>query len=65
MPKTNGYVQRQTVNGEFSPRINSEVNKLLDIYCKINGLNKTQYVNDLIARELEAKFRKLQEPMDN
>ena len=65
MPKTNGYFPRRSVNGEFSPRINSDNNKLLDIFCKINGLNKTQYVNDIVAKELESKFQKLQETKED
>lgn len=48
-------------NGEFSPKIQKEVNILLTIYCKMNGLNKTHYVNALVMKDMEEKFKKLKE----
>ena len=59
MPKTNAFVSRESKNGEFSCHIKKDVNKLLDIYCKVNGLNKTQYVNDVLQKEMEERFKVL------
>ena len=61
MPKTCGYVRRDTRSGEFSPRIKPAVNAKLDIYCKVNGLNKTKCVNDIVDAWLEKKFERLNE----
>ena len=48
MPKTNEYIARQSKNGEFSPRIRKEINLMLDMYCKINAYNKTDFVNNVL-----------------
>lgn len=56
MPKTTSYIARDSKNGEFSPRITKDNNIRLDIFCKINGLNKSQYVNDLVAKDMDEKF---------
>lgn len=61
MPKTNEYLGRQSENGVFSCHVKKEVNSMLDMYCKINGYNKTAYVNDLIERDMLIKFGKLKE----
>lgn len=61
MPRTSGYVKRDTRNGEFSPRIKPAVNVKLDIYCKVNGLNKTKVVNEIVDAWLEEKFERLNE----
>lgn len=61
MPRTNGYVGRDSKTGEFSCTINKDVNKMLDIYCRINGFNKTRFVNDLIRDKMEEVYNKLKD----
>lgn len=61
MPKTTEYLGRQSENGTFSCHIKKEVNAMLDMYCRINGLNKTAYVNSLIENNMIEKFDKLKE----
>lgn len=61
MPKTNEYIARQSKNGEFSPRIRKEINLMLDMYCKINACNKTDFVNNVLESVLTEKFYKLKE----
>lgn len=65
MPKTNSYINRTSQNGEFSPRITKDNNARLDIFCKINGLNKSQYINDLVAKDMDEKFAALKMNPDN
>lgn len=50
---------KRSKNGEFSPKIKEDNNKYLDIYCKINNLNKTQFVNQIIAEKMEELFERL------
>lgn len=62
MPKREfGFKHTESKNGEFSPRITKENNRYLDIYCSINGLNKTIFVNDLIKEKMTEIFQKLKE----
>lgn len=61
MPKTTDYIGRQSENGTFSCHVKKEVNAMLDMYCRINGLNKTAYVNALIESDMMQKFSKLKE----
>ena len=56
-----GYKNTESKNGEFSPRITKENNKYLDIYCSINGLNKTTFVNEIVKEKMEEVFEKLKE----
>lgn len=56
-----GFKHTESKNGEFSPRINKENNKYLDIYCSINGLNKTLFVNEIIKEKMQQVFGKLKE----
>ena len=34
-------------------------------FCKINGLNKSQYINDLVAKDMDEKFGALKMNPDN
>ena len=62
MQKRNyGYKNTESKNGEFSPRITKENNKYLDIYCSINKLNKTAFVNDIVKEKMTDIFGKLRE----
>lgn len=61
MPKTNEYLGRQSENGVFSCHIKREINFMLDMFCRINGYNKTAYVNKLIEDDMAEKFNKLKE----
>lgn len=61
MPRTQGYVGRESKNGEFSCHIKGEINRMLDIYCKVNGKNKTAFVNEVIAEKMSDAFLKLKE----
>ena len=65
MPRTNTYVNREAKNGEFSCHIRKDVNVLLDIYCKFNGINKTAYVNALIEEKMGQVFNRLVEEVSN
>ena len=55
------YKNVSSENGTFSCHVKKEINNKLDIYCRINGINKTAYVNELIDKDMEQKFRKLKE----
>jgi hypothetical protein len=48
MPKTNGYVKRETRDGEFSGRLKKENAAVLDLYCRVNGINKTTMLNKIV-----------------
>lgn len=61
MPKTDGFINRDSKNGEFSAHVSKENNRLLTIFCQINGYNKTSYVNKLIAEDMRSKFNVLKE----
>ena len=61
MPDTSKYVNKRSNDGTFSCKISPSVNKMLDIYCEINDINKTALVNDTLDRLLREKFSKLKE----
>jgi len=61
MPKTDGFINRDSKNGEFTAHITRENNLLLTIYCKLNGFNKTSYINKLVADDMATKFSILRE----
>lgn len=61
MPRTDSYTNRESKNGEFSCHIRKEVNTLLTVYCKVNNINKTVYVNEVIERDMLSKFNRLVE----
>lgn len=61
MPKTQDYVKRESKSARAHVDIRADVNKLLDIYCKINNKNKTVYVNEIIEKEMQTVFEKLRE----
>ena len=63
MPKTKEYLGRQSENGTFSCHIKKEINVMLDMFCKINKINKTAYVNTLIENDMIQKFNKLKEEL--
>lgn len=65
MPKTNNYTGIKSENGTFSCHVNKDVNFMLDMYCKINQINKTAYVNELIYRDMQEKFNRLKEDKKN
>ena len=48
MPKTKGYVKRETRDGEFSGRLKKENAAVLDLYCRVNGINKTTMLNKIV-----------------
>ena len=60
-----GYKNVKSESGEFSCHIKKEINDKLNIFCRINGINKTAYVNQLIENEMERKFTKLKEDNGN
>ena len=59
MPKTNEYLGRESKNGVFSCHIKAEINLMLDLYCKVNGKNKTAYVNEILQKDMLEKFDRL------
>ena len=61
MPKTNGYVKRNTKDGEFSCHISKDVNQMLDLYCRLKKKNKTAVVNAIVRSEMEKVFGELVE----
>lgn len=61
MPKSMNYVDRDNRSGEYNCHIRPEVNNLLDVYCRLNGINKAQYVNSLVERDMAEKFAKVKE----
>ena len=56
-----GYKNTKSKNGEFSPRITKENNMYLDLYCSINGLNKTAFVNEIVNEKMVQIFEKLKD----
>ena len=64
MSKNIGYrnVSKQNRRG-FTPDIRPDVNAMLDIYCRINGKNKTHCVNDILENYLIVKFQALREEL--
>ena len=53
------YIRKYSKNGEFSPSITKENNVRLSLYCEINNINKTAYVNKLIEEDMKKKFEVL------
>lgn len=45
----------------FQPDIKQDVNDMLDIYCRINDINKTHLVNDILRDWMLDKFEVLRE----
>ena len=56
-----GYKNCNSENGTFSCHIKKETNTKLDIYCRINGINKTAFVNEMVDKKMEEMFSKLKE----
>jgi len=65
MPKTNGYVKRDSKTGESTVRLNRDVTALLDIYCKYTNQTKQTVVNREVKRILNVYFEKLREAADD
>lgn len=62
MAKQHGYRNgRRAQDGMFQPDIRQDVNDMLDIYCRINDINKTRLVNDILRDWLLDKFVVLRE----
>lgn len=62
MAKQHGYRNvRRAHDGMFQPDIKQDVNDMLDIYCRINDINKTHLVNDILRDWLLDKFEVLRE----
>jgi len=62
MAKQHGYRNgRRAQDGMFQPDIKQDVNDMLDIYCRINDINKTHLVNDILRDWLLDKFEVLRE----
>ena len=59
MSRDYNYKNVSSENGEFSGRIYKEANTLLTIYCKMNGLNKTHYLNEIVMKDMNEKFKRL------
>ena len=62
MARNSGYrnVNKKNKRG-FTPDIKPEISTKLDIYCRINGINKTHLVNRILDEWLESKFSRLLE----
>lgn len=56
MPKTVGYVNNPSKDGTISLHLTKENSLKLDLFCKINNLNKTQFANRIIGEFLDEKF---------
>lgn len=56
-----GFKDVKSENGTFSCHIKKDINTKLDLYCRINGINKTLYVNELVEKDMNDKFMKLKE----
>lgn len=52
---------KRSADGMFQPDIKQDVNEMLDIYCRINNINKTHLVNDILREWLAEKFEVLRE----
>lgn len=62
MGKQHGYRNgRRSQDGMFQPDIKQDVNDMLDIYCRINDINKTHLVNCILRDWLLDKFEVLRE----
>ena len=48
MSMSRGYRKTISKNGEFSPKIRSDIVDMIDIVCRLKGITKTDYVNDVI-----------------
>jgi len=62
MSRNGGYrnVKKKNKRG-FTVDIRPDVDAMLDIWCRVNNVNKTHYVNDLIYRDMYEKFQVLRE----
>lgn len=62
MGKKYGYCnRRRAADGMFQPDIKRDVNEMLDIYCRVNDINKTHLVNGILRDWLLDKFEALRE----
>ena len=62
MGKPKGYVNRENKGKHRSIHIDikGDAAVKLDIYCHLNNLNLTQYVNDLVSKDMADKFSALE-----
>ncbi len=51
-------------DGTFSVYIKPEINKKLDMYCRLLNRNKTEVTNELVAAGLECIFREVAEALN-
>lgn len=64
MSRNDGYrnTGKQNRRG-FTPDIRPDVNAMLDIYCRVNNMNKTHCVNDILENYLIVKFQALRDKL--
>lgn len=62
MPKTTAYVDREeSAKGGYTWHCPKDLNSMLDLYCKINGINKSVWLTGIVRAALEERFQKLKE----
>lgn len=61
MPKTSSYVDRQPAKHGFTWHCPNDLAIMLDMFCKVNGINKTAWLNELVRTALDEKFQRLKD----
>ena len=56
-PRKDGYRETQSKDGTFSCCIKAAVNRILDFYCKLRNINKTDYVNKAVMNQLRQDMK--------
>lgn len=51
--REDGYRRSESKDGSFSCNIRPAVNVILDFFCEKRNYNKTNYVNDIVMKQLQ------------
>ena len=54
-----GYRNVSSKNCEFTAHLDKNVNELLNLYCKKNGINKTKYVCECVKKCVEKDINEM------
>lgn len=63
MPKTSDFFERESQNGEYSPKIKKELNKKITYVCWALGINKSKWVERVLNDAADACIEKIRKAM--
>lgn len=57
------YRDTKAMDGRFSPNLNAQISERISRYCKTTNQNKTRFVENCVARQLDICEREAYEAM--